>query len=109
LGKKNNPKVAEAVATGEMSLKAAKKLTATKQKSGARETKVAAKRATEPKKTGNASVPIPMTLKGAYDVLKRAYDNASKKKPDAKETEIVLKRIEGLIAKFWNLLEETAE
>ena len=74
-----------------------------------KETRVAAKKATETTKSGKASVPIPMTLKGAYDVLKRAYDNASKKKPDAKETEIVLKQIEGLIAKFWNLLEETAE
>jgi hypothetical protein len=88
----------KAVAAGEKSWKEAVK-----------ETKFAARRATEPKKTGKASVPIPMTLKGAYDVLKRVYENASKKKPDAEKTESGLRKIEKLIADFRNLLNEAAE
>ena len=74
-----------------------------------KETKVATKTATKTTKTGNASVPIPMTLEGAYNVLMRVYENASKKMPDAKKTELDLRKIEKLIADFRNLLDETVE
>jgi ParB-like chromosome segregation protein Spo0J len=106
---RNNPKEAKAVAAGEMSLTAAKKQAATKQKSGPMKTKVVAKRATETTKSGNASVPIPMTLEDAYEVLKRVYENASKKTPDAKKTESSLRKIEELIARFRKRLNEAAE
>jgi len=66
----------------------------------------------ETTKTGNAAVSIPphlRTLKGAYDVPKRVYDNTSEKKPDSEKIELGLRKTEKLIADFRNLLNEAEE